>query len=140
MTALYARELNLYKFSSLTLGVLILVVSAAGALGLVWMRQQITETAERTVQLEKEIIVVERESTRLAAQIARAHQPERLLARASAELQPTHPGRVVWMPVSGSFPQNFIAEARRDEPAGHSDTPLAISFDLALMNARAPNE
>lgn len=138
MSSIYLRELNLYKFSSLTLGVFILVVSAVGSLTLVWLRGEITETAQQTVALERELVAVERDNTHLASQIARAHQPQQLLARASDDLKPTAPGRVVWMSTNGKFPETLIAEARQNTSAVRGDSPLAISFDLALLNTHPP--
>ncbi len=140
-TAFQTRQLNLYKFSALALGVLILAVSAAGSLGLVWMRQQISQSARDAVRLERDIQEAERENARLAAQIARAHQPENLVAHASPALRPTSPAQVVWMPnVGTTFPDTFIAETRQRQPGATSESPLAISFDLALLNARSRNE
>lgn len=140
MTTAFSRELNLYRFSTLALGVLIMVVSAGGALGLVWMRQQISNSAQVTANLEKELHVVERESVRLAAHVAKAHQPENLLARVSSDLKPRSAGQIVWMPATGAFPETFIAETRQRNPAAVSESPLAISFDLALLNTRSSSE
>lgn len=141
MNAFYTRQLNLYKFSALALGLLILFVSAAGSLGLVWMRQQISQSARNTVQLEREIQEADRENARLAAQIARAHQPENLLANASPALRPTSSAQVVWMPnVGTTFPDTFLAETRQRQPGATAESPLAISFDLALLNARSRPE
>lgn len=142
MTAAFqTRQLNLYKVSAISLGVLIIIVSALGSLSLVWMRQQISHSAREVVQLERHIQEAERENVRLAAQIARAHQPENLLAHASPALRPTSPAQVVWMPnVGQTFPQTFIAETRQSQRGATAESPLAISFDLALLNARSRTE
>lgn len=140
MTAFHTRELNLYRFSAFALGMLILGVSALGSLSLVWMRQQITHTAASTVVVERDVHDVDRENARLGAQIARAHQPELLLARASSDLRPTASAQVVWMPATGAFPDHFVAENRERAHAVVSESPLSISFDLALLNARSRSE
>ncbi|WOO43545.1 hypothetical protein [Rubellicoccus peritrichatus] len=140
MTTAFSRELNLYRFSALALGVLIMAVSAAGALGLVWMRQQISNSAKVTATIEKELHVVERENVRLATHIAKAHNPEVLVARASSDLKPRSSAQVVWMPATGAFPKTFIAETKQRNPDAVSESPLSISFDLALLNARSSTE
>lgn len=68
------------------LGVL-LAVSLFGGLSLVWIQQQIGETASRIESQERELRDLERRSQYLAARIAEEQRPDVLLRRAGTTLK-----------------------------------------------------
>ncbi len=59
--------------------ILILIVSASGGLGLVYLRQQISITATRLQVLEQELGVLDRNTRNLDARIGELHNPNNLL-------------------------------------------------------------
>lgn len=68
------------------LGIL-LAVSLFGGLSLVWIQQQIGETAGRIEGQERELRDLERRNQYLAARIAEEHRPDVLIRRAGTALK-----------------------------------------------------
>lgn len=134
----FTTSLSFYRFTACVLVLMILGISLAGGISVVWLRQQISYTADVNNRLERELKDLERDNNNLAAQIARVHNPEYLTSRMPTDLRPTKENQVVWMvapratrplemPVSDN-PVLNVAERR--------ETPLSISFDLALLDTR----
>ncbi len=134
----FTTSLSFYRFTACILGFMILGVSTVGALSIVWMRQQISQTAYINNQLEKNLKDIERDNNNLAAQIARVHNPEFLTSRMSTDLRPTREHQVVWM-VAPRATRPMLRPASENPVmnlAERRETPLSISFDLALLDTR----
>lgn len=71
-----------YLLQIFFLGMLILMLSAAGGLSIVWMRQQISRSAASIMAKENELAGIERKISYLDSKIATLHRPEALKARA----------------------------------------------------------
>ena len=67
----------------LILGMLILLISAAGGLSLVWLRQGISRSAASIMAKENELAGIERTIRNLDSRIAALHSPEALKASAA---------------------------------------------------------
>ena len=120
---------NSYFYNpSFGLGILVIVtllVTAAGALSIVWMRQQITKTAYRCQALELELRNVERKNTFLASKIAQAHNPEFLKTYRNHHLQAPTKNQIVHV----HTPK--VMEAVH--PIMPDQKPFMIAFNLALI-------
>lgn len=134
----FTTSLSFYRFTAFILGFMILGISTVGALGIVWMRQQISQTAYVNNQLERNLKDIERDNNNLAAQIARVHNPEYLTSRMSPDLRPTREQQVVWMVAPRA--NRPMLQPDSENPvmnlAERRETPLSISFDLALLDTR----
>lgn len=75
------QEATLKKWTLLGLSVLILCITALGAITLVWMRQQTTHIACRCKHLEIELHKLEMKSAFLSSKIAQMHNPQYLLSQ-----------------------------------------------------------
>ena len=67
----------------LILGMLIMLVSAAGGISLVWMRQEISRSAASIMAKENELAGIKRSIRNLDSMIAAHHSPEALKAFAA---------------------------------------------------------
>lgn len=93
----YNKEIALYKWTSVGLGLAILLISIFGGTSVVWMRQEIAETASSNTVLEEKLADLDRKNNYLEEQIGKAHNPIYLSGRADEKLRPTHERQVVWM-------------------------------------------
>lgn len=82
----YRTRQNTVRYGSRILALLACMVAvlAAGGLSLVWLRQQITDTAARIQVTQRERVRVERRLEYLHARIAESHRPDVLHAQAVA--------------------------------------------------------
>lgn len=158
----YTHNLKVCRFTAFTLGLLLIVVVAGGAFGVVWLRQGVAQSARETKELNTRITQAERRSAALEARIAKAHSPQYLTARAPQGLRPTHQDQIVWMPraqpltpadytdptlaapaepaveTSPATPAEAVASTTPTEPAPAEATPQIVSFDLALSTVNEP--
>lgn len=79
------------------LSLLIFLFITGGALGVVWLRQQISRTAERCIAKEKELVIVQRKNAYLHTAIAQVHNPEYLKERLDSKLMVPSTKQIVWM-------------------------------------------
>ena len=103
--------------------VCVLCISAFSALGLIWLRQQISRTADRTRVVEMRLVETERRLGILNEQIAMATQPGMLQARVAGQLRPSREHQVVFM-------------QEQSRPGGYEYAvrdPFEVSVDLALL-------
>ena len=107
-----------------------LLIIGSGALGIVWMRQQIAGVGARVQHLESSMAEVERRNRYLDAKIAAVHQPEYLARRVSARLAPPVKQQIIWLEVRN---REQVAESSRPG----SLNPLNVSLDLALLESLA---
>ncbi len=109
---------------------LILLVSASGALGIVWMRQQIAGVAYRVKSLEHSLTEVDRKNRYLDAEIAATHHPQYLKRRVAATLRPPVDRQIVWI----------SAQELRPFKGYLSEKPFNVSLDLALIDSPASEQ
>ncbi|MFP4541179.1 MAG: hypothetical protein ACLFR7_06080, partial [Opitutales bacterium] len=105
-------------------------------LSLVWLRQQISGTATRIAQVQRERVEVERRMEYLSSRIAEMHRPDHLLARASAAgLALTRPaGRQIVRlgPIAMPGEETLLATSAAGEESAETE-PYRQTFDLAVM-------
>lgn len=110
----------------------LVVIGFSGSIGLgtVWLRHQISLTANATRQLEARLNEVERHNNEKYAEIERAQSPamlEYLNEHWQLGLQPPTPAQVQHMNVD---PVRLLAAKRNREL--FADEPVAVSFQVAL--------
>lgn len=75
----------------------VFVVSGLGGLGIVWMRQQITNSATQVVKLESQLMHIDRRSVYMKAQIAQLDNPASMRGQVVSKLiHPKH-RQIVWL-------------------------------------------
>ena len=84
------------------MGILILLFGGTSALGIVWLRAQINQTAGIIKQQEHELIVIERKTRESKSKIAILHQPYNLKKALHSDFAPTKAEQV------------FVVEERAD--------------------------
>jgi hypothetical protein len=103
----------------------VLIICGASGIGMVWMRQQISRTADRIRTTEQQITEVERRVRLLDDSIATSTQPRYLQARVANRLQPARENQLV-----------FIQERYRDDVYVYAvRDAFEVSLDLALLNS-----
>lgn len=126
------RRPPLFWYQVLTLLALTVVVAALGGLGLVWMRQQITDTAGRIQNLQRERVQVERRLEYLGARIAELQRPDVLRDRALAMgLVLNRPQGTQIVRLGPLAVPSEIAPTPGDPTPGRE--PYRQTFDLAVM-------
>lgn len=121
------------KFSlTFILGLATLIVSAMGALGVVWVRQQVATTAEQTKQLEQRLAKMERKHQYLGSRIAEVHQPSYLKARVAGKLDLPNESAVIWADVPS---KTHLAKATPTQKPFIE--PFTLSLDLAFLATAA---
>lgn len=128
------RPHTLLFYQVITLLSLIVLVSGVGGLSLVWLRQQIAETAGRTQSLQRERHDVTRRIEYLDVKIAEVQRPVYLESRAREM------GLVLRRPEVGQLvalgplaPLNAPFHVEDDPRAPVEREPYKNSFDLAVM-------
>ena len=114
---------------------IVVLVSAVGGLGLVWMRQQITDTASRIQKLQRDSVDVQRRLEYLDAKIAELLRPD-VLSHRSMELGLglTRPkaSQIVHMGPLRLPPQMDLPVIDGPSEVAAND-PFRTTFDLAVM-------
>lgn len=88
---------KILQLGLVALSLVVFLLSTAGALGIVWLRQQISKTAESCLEKEKELIILERKNVHLRSKIAHMHNPEYLKEKLTAKLTQPSKKQIVWM-------------------------------------------
>lgn len=116
-----------HSHKGLAIAVVLLTVftAAGGGLGVVWLRQQITRSAQNSQLLEQELADLNRRNSFVATKISRTHHPEYLLGRVGNRLQPTREHQIVRATLT---PQRMMPERER--------RPFEVSVDLAFIDTR----
>lgn len=86
-----------FKLGLILFSLLVFFVSTGGALGVVWLRQQISRTAESCMVKEKELVVLQRKNIYLQSAIAQVHNPEYLKERVEGKLSVPSKNQIVWV-------------------------------------------
>lgn len=79
------------------LGLLLFTMSAGGALGVVWLRQQISCSADRCITLEKALVATQRHNIDLDGEIARVSSPDYLKGRVNDDFTFPRDQNIVWV-------------------------------------------
>ena len=119
-----AEKTGLLRFGIVVLFVLALLLSSAGALGVVYLKQQISRSASDRKHLEQDLRELERKDTFLVSKIAQAHSPEFLKKHAKLALGPPQEQQVVWGTLEST-------RSGRDDVLPQ---PFVVTFDLALLD------
>lgn len=114
---------------------ILLLVSAAGGMSIVWLRHQITETAHENRRLQNEATQIERRVRYLDTKIAEVNSPAYLRARVTAL------GLQLERPSSRQIVRLAPVDSRPGIP-GEEETllfsdraPFVQSFDLAITES-----
>ncbi|MGF1483903.1 MAG: hypothetical protein ACFBZ8_06020 [Opitutales bacterium] len=99
---------HLWRRAILVLGALTIAIVAVTALGTVWLRGQLAESARRCADLENSLQRLERSAQEVQAQLSQLQSPAALLARLGDELRPPRAEQVVWLN-PGQAPDVFVA-------------------------------
>jgi len=111
---------------------LTLLTAAAGSIGVIWIKQQISVTAYENKKLERNLVDLQRVNSDLNAQVARLHTPNYLLARMRGmqlSLVPPSRDQLVWMDtgeMERTAYRREVAQSRDDR------SPFLLSLDVAL--------
>ena len=100
------------KLGLVMLSLLVFLMSTGGALGVVWMRQQISSTAETCSKKERELVVLQRRQISIESKIAEVHNPESLKLRVGAKLSVPSKKQIVWVQ-----PHNTKIQLAANHPA-----------------------
>jgi hypothetical protein len=128
------KQDTIYVYRIATLMALNLLTATAGGLGLLYLRQEISATAERVRATELAIADCDRRLEYVNVQIAEATTPEALKARAAQlalNLDTPKGDNVVNLAALSATPTNNIAQAAA--PA----EPIFVTFELALLKGGA---
>lgn len=79
------------------LSLVVFLLSTSGALGIVWLRQQISRTAECCLEKERELAIIERKNVHLRSKIAHIHNPEYLKEKMNSKLMQPSKKQIVWV-------------------------------------------
>lgn len=104
---------------------LMVAVSAGSAFAIVWMQQQISQTAQGSQRLESQLAETLRRLQFLDERIASYHQPVVLQGRVAGVLRPSMDNQVVWV-------------EERQLASGRSyavNQPYEVATDLARLDA-----
>ncbi len=127
------RHHTVFFYQVVTLITLIIMVSGMGGLSLVWLRQQIAESAIRTQELQRERQQMVRRVEYLDVKIAEVQRPAYLERRAremGLNLRRPEVGQLVAVgPIAPLIPPH-VEEAY---PAPVERDPYKNTFDLAVM-------
>lgn len=129
------REYQYEFYKLLGLAFMILVMFGCGGLGLLFMRQQISETASSTERIQRQIVETERRIRYLDTKIAEVHQPNYLHARMDAlglRLRAPRDSEMVYIqgPRIEDFPTQQAVEGER---LITDRDPFRHSIDMAVM-------
>lgn len=127
------RPHTVFYYQVITLLSLIVLVAGMGGLSLVWLRQQIVDTASRTQELQRERVALTRRLEYLDVKIAEVQRPNYLEHRAKEMglvLRRPEMGQLIAL---GPLPGPRPSDIEEMEPAPAAREPYRNSFDLAVM-------
>lgn len=125
---------SLYVYKVATLVVLILFIAAAGGLGLLWMRQEISASAARIRTVETRLAEANRRLQYVNVKIAEATTPDTLKRRA-AEMGMGLIAPARDQVVRLEAPRRAFGTEAETAIASNSDEPLFVTFELALIKS-----
>lgn len=118
-----------FKLGLIFFSLLVFFVSTGGALGVVWLRQQISRTAESCMEKEKELVILQRKNIYLQSAIAHVHNPEYLKERVGGKLSVPSKKQIVWVNPAMAKEQNRYVAAK-----GKGGQAVAKAFNASQYN------
>ncbi len=91
------KKAKLPQYGLYAMSMLLVLMVVSGALSEVWLRQQISKSAQFQTELEHEIIELDRRQTYLESRIAQLHNPEQLKKRVKNRLNSPKKNQIVWV-------------------------------------------
>lgn len=130
------RQNTVFFYQVIALLSLIVLVAGMGGLSLVWLRQQIADTARYTQRLQSDRVEVNRRIEYLDVKIAEVHRPASLERRAvemGLTLRRAAPGQIVALGPLPGVTAPLSPEALRSGDLPVARDPYTNTFDLAVM-------
>lgn len=131
MSPLHRRyQMEFYQILALCFA--LLVIFGGGSMTLLFMRQQISETANATERVQREIVESERRIRYLDTKIAEVHQPSYLNARIAQlglNLRPPRNNEIQYL----NGPKIEVIRDRDGEDLFAERDPFRHSIDIAVM-------
>lgn len=91
------RNSKVLQLGLVILSLVVFLLSTGGALSIVWLKQQISKTAESCIHKEKELAIIQRKNVCLRSTIAQVHNPEYLKEKLHTQLTLPTKKQIVWM-------------------------------------------
>lgn len=128
------EETSLFLYRTLILVVLTLMVAIGCGLIVVWQRRQISESALRSAEYERQLEVLKIRIQDLNAETAFMHQPERL-----RKLNEKYGLKLAWPVEEQTF--YILHEEELTSPIINAGREIGdVGFDVALMDLRTGKE
>ena len=121
-------QISTIRSSFLILISSIIFVVVAGAFSVVWLQQQINQTARSSLILENQLGDTIDKIRYLDEKISKFHQPVVLQGKVATSLRPSKENQVVWISERGSLRGHTYAHA----------TPYRGANNLAYFNLKSP--
>ena len=121
-------QISTIRSSFLILICSIISVVAVGAFSLVWLQQEINQTARSSLILDNQLADTVGKIRYLDEKISKFHQPVVLQGKVATSLRPSKENQVVWISERGSSRGHIYAHA----------TPYRGANNLAYFNLKSP--
>lgn len=121
-------QISTIRSSFLILISSIIFVVVAGAFSIVWLQQQISQTARSSLVLDNQLGDTIDKIRYLDEKISKFHQPVVLQGKVATSLRPSKENQVVWISERGSLRGHIYAHA----------TPYRGANNLAYFNLKSP--
>lgn len=106
------RKNNVAIFNVSLMVFSLLIIASVGSFSILWLQQNISEVAQKTVVLEKKHEVLLRKLDYLNQRIAKFHQPIEMQSRVSGRLIPAQKNQIVWVEESSLRTSNTYADSQ----------------------------
>jgi len=127
------RQQKLFFYQLMSLLSLIVVIAAGGGMSLVWMRQQIADSASRTYEFQRRSVEVEHRINYMNVKIAEVHSPaslERKAIELGLGLERPQTRQLVRL---GTMPVRENRDTFEGDAVLANTDPYTNAFDLAVM-------
>ena len=121
-------QISTIRSSFLILVSSVIFVVVAGAFSVVWLQQQINQTARSSLVLDNQLGDTIDKIRYLDEKISKFHQPVVLQGKVATSLRPSKENQVVWISERGSLRGHIYAHA----------TPYRGANNLAYFNLKSP--
>tara|TARA_B100001769_G_scaffold252885_1_gene227594 strand:+ start:197 stop:556 length:360 start_codon:yes stop_codon:yes gene_type:complete len=106
------QKKNIAIISISLMAISMLTVACVGSFSILWIQQNISEVAQKTVVLEKKHEVLLRKLDSLNRRIAEYHQPIFMQGKVSGRLIPAQKKQIVWVDESSPKALNAYADSQ----------------------------
>ena len=121
-------KISTIRSSSLIIVSSIIFVVVAGAFSVVWLQQQINQTARSSLILDNQLGYTINKIRYLDEKISKFHQPVVLQGKVATSLRPSKENQVVWISERGNLRGHTYAHA----------TPYRGANNIAYFNLKSP--